>query len=272
MSSDTPATETKPKKGKGLIVKLLLGIGLIGAGGGGVFALVQSGMIGEHGEEKKEKDLPKLVRKGEEDPYAPKSRRQGRRSAALKSRARAAANTAPSITTSPRTSRRTSRARRRWSRCSLACSTRRDGRVLMWLKKHELAIRSAMLAVLADTPEEDVDTIAGKERMQQRLTAAINKVLTETEGFGGVDTVYFKAFLVQYEARTRLYRRAGRRAALPRAAARGGACGRDTAARLGAVREPLARALAAALAPLTGDEPPEVRCGEVARRPRRWNC
>ncbi|MFN3457950.1 MAG: flagellar basal body-associated FliL family protein, partial [Novosphingobium sp.] len=29
------------------------------------------------------------------------------------------------------------------------------------------------------------------------LTAAINKVLSENEGFGGVDNVYFKSFIVQ---------------------------------------------------------------------------
>ena len=80
---------------------------------------------------------------------------------------------------------------------SLACSTRRDGRVLIWLKKHELAIRSAVLVVLADTPEEEVFTPEGKQRLAKRLTDAINKVLTETEGFGGVDRVYFKSFLVQ---------------------------------------------------------------------------
>ena len=80
---------------------------------------------------------------------------------------------------------------------SLAASTRRDGRVLMWMKKHELAIRSALLAVLAETPEEDVYSVDGKERLQKRLTAAINKVLTDTEGFGGVDAVYYKSLLVQ---------------------------------------------------------------------------
>ena len=51
--------------------------------------------------------------------------------------------------------------------------------------------------VLADTPEEDVFTPQGKERLQARITAAINGVLTQTEGFGGVDAVHFKSFLVQ---------------------------------------------------------------------------
>ena len=57
--------------------------------------------------------------------------------------------------------------------------------------------RGGMRKVLADTPEEDAFTPEGKERLQKRLTGAINKVLTETEGFGGVDAVYFKSFLVQ---------------------------------------------------------------------------
>ena len=60
---------------------------------------------------------------------------------------------------------------------SLACSTHRDGRVLQWLKKHELAIRSEILVVLADTPEEDAFVPEGKQRLQKRLTGAINKVL-----------------------------------------------------------------------------------------------
>ena len=37
----------------------------------------------------------------------------------------------------------------------------------------------------------------GKERLQKRLTETINRVLTKTEGFGGVDAVHFKSFLVQ---------------------------------------------------------------------------
>lgn len=67
----------------------------------------------------------------------------------------------------------------------------------MWMKKHELAIRSAILAVLADTPEEQVYSVAGKEHLQERLTAAINKVLKEREGFGGIDSVYFRSLIIQ---------------------------------------------------------------------------
>ncbi len=80
---------------------------------------------------------------------------------------------------------------------SLAASTRHDGRVIQWLEMHELAIRSAILVELADTVEDDVFTVEGKDRLKQRLTAAINRVLEEQEGFGGVDSVYFRTFLVQ---------------------------------------------------------------------------
>lgn len=196
MSSDKPDKEHKPKKGKGMMFKLLLGLGLIGAGGGGVFAMVQSGMIGHHEEGKKEKDHPKLVKKGEEDPYAPKGEaKEGEAPTEVEGEGGSEYRTSYYNFTEDFTSNL--KASPVLVQVSLAASTRRDGRVLLWLKKHELAVRSAMLAVLADTPEEDVDTMEGKERIQQRLTAAINKVLTETEGFGGVDKVYFKAFLVQ---------------------------------------------------------------------------
>jgi flagellar FliL protein len=51
--------------------------------------------------------------------------------------------------------------------------------------------------VLSDTSDDDIATLPGKERMQQRLAAAINKVLIAKEGFGGVDAVYFRSFIVQ---------------------------------------------------------------------------
>ena len=80
---------------------------------------------------------------------------------------------------------------------TLAVSTQRDGRVLQWLGKHELALRSVILVELADTSETEATTAAGKARLQQRLTDAINEVLTQTEGFGGVDNVHFRGYLVQ---------------------------------------------------------------------------
>ncbi|HCY03289.1 MAG TPA: flagellar basal body-associated protein FliL, partial [Erythrobacter sp.] len=45
--------------------------------------------------------------------------------------------------------------------------------------------------------EADLASVAGKEKLQQRLTKAINEALEEREGFGGVDNVYFRSFIVQ---------------------------------------------------------------------------
>src|SRR5690606_9787112 len=80
---------------------------------------------------------------------------------------------------------------------SLAASTRYDGRVLMWLDEHQLAIRLRLLVEIADTDEADVLSPEGKARLQKRLTDAINAVLEANEGFGGVDNVHFRSFIVQ---------------------------------------------------------------------------
>ncbi len=195
MARDKTETADKPKGGgKGMMMLIIVAVVMLAIGGGGAFALVRAGVIGA--ERKKEDNAPRLIRKGDEDPYAAK--------------AEGAKDGAPADVDgdggSPyRTSyynfsdEFTSNLRDSTSliQVSLACSTQRDGRVLMWLKKHELAVRSAMLAVLADTPEADVNRIAGKELLQKRLAGAINRVLIEKEGFGGVDNVYFKSFLVQ---------------------------------------------------------------------------
>ena len=189
----------KKKKGKSLLVKGLIGTVLIAAGGGGTYAFVESGMIG-HGEEgakKKEKDEPKLVKKGEEDPYAPKTEAKEGEGSAEEVEGEGGSQYKTSYYNFTEDFTSNLRNSSALVQISLACSTRRDGRVLMWLKKHELAIRSEILVVLADTPEEDAFTPVGKEHLQKRLTAAINKVLSDTEGFGGVDQVYFKSDLVQ---------------------------------------------------------------------------
>lgn len=199
--SDPVEGEPAPKKkpGKGLLVKGLIGTMLIAAGGGGTYAFVESGMIGhgEQGPKQKEKDEPKLVKKGEEDPYAPKAEaKEGEGGAEeVEGEGGSAYKTSYYNFTEDFTSNLKNSSA--LVQISLACSTRRDGRVLIWLKKHELAIRSQILVVLADTPEEDAFTPTGKEHLQARLTAAINKVLSDTEGFGGVDQVYFKSYLVQ---------------------------------------------------------------------------
>lgn len=79
----------------------------------------------------------------------------------------------------------------------IAVSTPYDERVLENIKTHEIAIRSQVLMALGETSEEEVFTAEGKRQMQDRLVKAINAVLKQKEGFGGVSNVYFTNFIVQ---------------------------------------------------------------------------
>lgn len=189
--------DAKPKKGKGL---MLIAIGLlvmVGGGAGTAFALVKIGVIGGVKEVKHEADVPKLLRKGDKDPYAPAGGEGGKEAATaeVEGEGGSAYRTAYYTFTDEFTSNL--RDSPSLVQMSIACATHRDGRVLQWLKKHELAIRSAILVVLADTPDADAHSAPGKDHLQKRLTVAINKVLTDAEGYGGVDQVYFRSFLVQ---------------------------------------------------------------------------
>ena len=85
----------------------------------------------------------------------------------------------------------------RFVQVELGVATRYDARVIERVGRHELPIRSAVLAILAQTPEAAVATPAGRLALQRRLRDAINAVLVDKEGFGGVDDVYFAGLIVQ---------------------------------------------------------------------------
>ncbi len=198
--SDTNEKEAKPKKkGGGMIMKVGLALGLLAGGGGGVFGLMASGIIGggTHAEVKEDKN-PKLIRKGEVDPYAPVAKEgegEGGEGADMDGEGGSEFRTL--YYNFPEDFTSNLKDSEGLLQVNLAASTRRDYRVIAWMKKHELAIRSAVLIIIADTPEGEVYSPEGKGRLQKRLTSAINKVLSENEGFGGVDAVYFKSFIVQ---------------------------------------------------------------------------
>ena len=184
-----------PKKSGAL--KLILGaVLLLGAGAGGAYGAFAAGLIGAPDGEA-EPDLPKLVQKGDEDPFAPPSALSGKDSIGEtvfgeggSEYRRLYFSFEDSFTANLKNSAGI-------VQLSIAASTKHDGRVIQWMERHELAIRSAILVEIASTPEEDIYTVDGKSKLQARLTDAINAVLTEQEGFGGVDAVHFKTFLVQ---------------------------------------------------------------------------
>jgi flagellar FliL protein len=79
----------------------------------------------------------------------------------------------------------------------LGVSTYYDERVLQNLERHEMAVRSAVLMQLADQDPLVIATPKGKLALKARLARAVNDVLEEKEGFGGIDDVYFTGFVMQ---------------------------------------------------------------------------
>lgn len=189
--------ETAPakKKGKGRLVKVVVVLALLGAGGGGAYAYVSGGLLNK-GSGPKNANVPQLVLKGEADPYAPPAAEgENAEAADVLGDGGSKYRTAYFLFTEEFTSNLKNSAG--LIQVSIAAATHHDGRVLLWLKKHELALRSRILIELADTPEEEALTPEGKERLQKRLAKGMNEVLTEAEGFGGVDAVYFRSLLIQ---------------------------------------------------------------------------
>jgi flagellar FliL protein len=193
--SDAKTDTAEPKKKGGFMKKALIALVLLGAGGGGTYGAFAMGMLGSAGHEK-EDDTPKLVMKGEEDPY-PFGGVEGAKdkieivhgTGGSKYRT-AYYNFGDEFTSNLAGGTAL-------VQVSLAASTNYDGRVLMWLQEHETALRSRVLAELASTDEMTLIGVAGKEELQKRLTRAMNEVLEQREGFGGVENVYFRSFIVQ---------------------------------------------------------------------------
>ncbi|MBB3033998.1 flagellar basal body-associated FliL family protein [Alteriqipengyuania lutimaris] len=194
MSTEAEKTDAKPKKKRGIIKFVLIGVVLLAAGGGGTYAAFATGMIGDPGEPKKDTG-PQLVLKGEADPYAVKSDKKDEGGKVVHGSGGSKYRTAYYEFQEEFTSNLAGGAN--LVQISLAASTHRDGRVLMWLHDHELAIRSRILVELASTEMEDIASAEGKAALQKRLTGAINEELIAHEGFGGVDNVYFRSLIVQ---------------------------------------------------------------------------
>lgn len=200
--SEKKEKEVKPKKkGGGMMLKIGAAGALLAVGGGGAYGLVAAGIVGGGGHESEKEDKnPKLIHKGEEDPFAPAPKEGGHGGEGgggheVDGEGGSEYRTAYFSFTEEFTSNLKNSDQ--LVQMSIACSTHRDYRVILWLQKHELAVRSAVLTALAETPSEEVESSEGKTRLQKRMVATINKVLSDAEGFGGVDAVYFKTFIVQ---------------------------------------------------------------------------
>ena len=62
---------------------------------------------------------------------------------------------------------------------------------------HQLALRSEVLGVVSEFTVEEVEGKVGRDDLADGIKNAINSRLEELEGFGGVEGVYFTAFVLQ---------------------------------------------------------------------------
>jgi flagellar FliL protein len=62
---------------------------------------------------------------------------------------------------------------------------------------HQLALRSEVLGVVSEFTVEEVEGKVGRDDLADGIKNAINLRLEELEGFGGVEGVYFTAFVLQ---------------------------------------------------------------------------
>ena len=84
-----------------------------------------------------------------------------------------------------------------FAQVGISISTYFDSRVGDNVARQIVPIRSAILMILSDQQAAVLSTPEGKHMLQRQLTKAVNQVLREKEGFGGIDNVYFTNLVVQ---------------------------------------------------------------------------
>ena len=79
----------------------------------------------------------------------------------------------------------------------IAVMTHYDERVFENVKKHDFAIRSAVLDVMRQTTDADLGKPEFRKEMAAKIRDSINTLLEKYEDFGGIEEVHFTSFIVQ---------------------------------------------------------------------------
>ncbi|MDQ8757162.1 flagellar basal body-associated FliL family protein [Sphingosinicella sp. LHD-64] len=199
MSDTTNTADEAPKKKSGKLKKILVILVLlivVGGGGaaGGLYAMTGSVFGGGGHAEDEDANQPQLVvREGVSG------------SAAEEAKARARA---PNASPDPRVFQATYvplegsftsnlRGGDSFVQIGLGVSTYYGEPLTERIRTHDMAIRSAVLMALSEQDPVFITTTEGKQQLKQELKNAINNVLTNREGFGGIDDVYFTSFVTQ---------------------------------------------------------------------------
>jgi flagellar protein FliL len=207
-AEEETAEELTPKKGGKLKKLLLLLIGASALVGAGVGAAAYLG-IGVAGHEKKEEDpnRPKLVERSKEaeEPGAESEGGDGKEppfkigTIAVKSDKAKIDPKKYEVTYFPIEQQFTSNLAdgESFVQIGLSLSTYYDGRMIANIKRQMIPIRSAILTVLSTQNASVISSPDGRALLQGQLARAVNTVLREKEGFGGVDNVYVTSMVIQ---------------------------------------------------------------------------
>jgi flagellar protein FliL len=79
----------------------------------------------------------------------------------------------------------------------VAVMTHYDARVFDNVKKHEFAIRSAVLDVMRQSTEADVAKSEFRVELAAKIKVVMNEMLMKYEDFGGIEDVFFTSFVMQ---------------------------------------------------------------------------
>ena len=79
----------------------------------------------------------------------------------------------------------------------MAVMTHYDSRVFDNIKKHEFALRSAMLDLMRQTTEAEASKPEFRKELAVKLKDTMNALLEEYEDFGGIEEVMFTSFVMQ---------------------------------------------------------------------------
>jgi flagellar FliL protein len=79
----------------------------------------------------------------------------------------------------------------------LAIMTHYDSRVFDNVKKHEFAVRSAVLDVMRQSTEADIAKPEFRTELAAKIKEVMNAMLMMYEDFGGVEDVFFTSFVMQ---------------------------------------------------------------------------
>lgn len=192
----------KPGKAKKFIFLGLGALLLTGAGAGvGIYAGV--GQVGA--KEQEDPHRPKLVVRSEEPQEAPAEGEEDKAPAPKIGTVSVKSDRAPvdpkryEVTYFPIEQQFTANLAdgSGFAQVGLSLATYYDSRVINNIKRQIVPIRSSVLMIISVQEASVLSTPDGRQLLQRQLTRAINQVLREKEGFGGIDNVYFTNLVIQ---------------------------------------------------------------------------